>query len=132
MVSFRLFTKDKDATPNSGVGERRSGNDRRSGKDRRSTSRAARHERGRGTRDLYKNDLDRHLWSWTSAANEQRRKRRKRRTRRRTVAGIVASTIGALGAAGLSVVLLRSLREDDRSIDPDHVEADLDEADFED
>ena len=129
MVLFRLFNKYRDDTPGSGGSERRSGHDRRSGKDRRSTSRATRHERRRETRDLYKNDLDRHLWSWTSAAAEQRRKQRKRKTKQRTI----AATVGALGAAGISVLLLRSLRKDDRRpTDPEDAEADLDEADFED
>lgn len=128
MVSLRLFNKGKNDTPRGGIAERRSGHDRRSGKERRSAPRVRRH----GTRDLYKNDLDRHLWSWTSGATEQRRRSPKRKRRRRTVAGIVASTVGALGAAGLSVFLLRSLREADRPTDPEHAEADLDEADFED
>lgn len=132
MVSLKLFKRGNDDAPRRGAAERRSGYDRRSGKDRRAQPRAPRHERRRRTRDLYKNDLDRHLWSWTSPAAEQRRKGRKRRARRRTVAGIVASTIGAVGAAGLSVILLRSLREEDRPADPEHAEADLNEADFED
>jgi hypothetical protein len=132
MVSLRLFKKDKEDEPRRGVTERRSGYDRRSGRDRRAQLVASRHERRRRTRDLYKNDLDRHLWSWASPPAERRRKVRKRRARRRTVAGIVASTIGAVGAAGLSVILLRTLREEDRPADPEHVEADLDEGDFED
>lgn len=131
MVSLRLFKQDKEDAPGRGASERRSGYDRRSGKDRRAQP-SPRHERRRRTRDLYKNDLDRHLWSWTSPAAERRRKERKRRARRRTVAGIVASTIGAVGAAGLSVILLRSLREAEGPADPEHAEADLDEADFED
>jgi hypothetical protein len=133
MVSLKLFGKDKDDRPR-GRAERRSGYDRRSGRDRRSSPSAARHERRRQTRDLYKNDLDRHLWSWPTEADEpgREKRKRKRKTRRRTVAGIVASTIGAVGAAGLSIVLLRSLGGDDRPPDPEHAEADLDEADFED
>lgn len=133
MVSLRLFMKNKDDAPRPGVTERRSGHDRRSGRDRRGAQPSdSRHERRRRTRDLYKNDLDRHLWSWTSPAAEERRKEPRRRARRRTVVGIVASTIGAVGAAGLSVILLRSLREEDRPADPEHAEADLDEADFDD
>ena len=132
MVSLRLFMKNKDDATRRGVTERRSGHDRRCGRDRRAQPSASRHERTRRTRDLYKNDLDRHLWSWTSPATEGRGKERRRRARRRTVAGIVASTIGAVGAAGLSVILLRSLREEDKPADPEHAEADLDEADFDD
>jgi len=132
MVSLRLFKNDDDGAPESARADRRSGHDRRSGRDRRAKRPPRRHERRRRTRDLYKNDLDRHLWSWTSAATERRRKVRKRRTRRRTVAGIVASAVGAIGAAGLSVLLLRKLRDEEPTPDPEHAEADLNEADFED
>lgn len=132
MISLRMFTKDDDSAAGRVPVERRSGYDRRSGKDRRGKSPPRRHERRRRTRDLYKNDLDRHLWSWPSAATERKRKVPKRRVRRRTVAGIVASTVGAVGAAGLSVFLLRRLRDVEPPPDPDHAEADLNEADFED
>jgi len=132
MVSLRLFKKDDDGAQAAARFDRRSGHDRRSGRDRRAQSPTQRHGRRRRTRDLYKNDLDRHLWSWTSAAAERRRKVQKRRSRRRTVAGIVASAVGAVGAAGLSVLLLRRLREEELTPDPEHAEADLKEADFED
>jgi hypothetical protein len=132
MVSLRLFKRDDDGAPEGARTERRSGHDRRSGRDRRAERPPRRHERRRRTRDLYKNDLDRHLWSWTSAAAERRRKVRKRRTRRRTVAGIVVSTVGAIGAAGLSFLLLRKLRDEELPPDPEEAEADLNEADFED
>ena len=132
MVSLRLFKKDDDGAQASARIDRRSGHDRRSGRDRRAQPPTRRHGRRRRTRDLYKNDLDRHLWSWTSASAERRRKVQKRRSRRRTVAGIVASAVGAFGAAGLSVLLLRRLREEELPPDPEHAEADLNEADFED
>lgn len=132
MVSLRMLKKDDDSASGHAPVERRSGYDRRSGTDRRAKSRPRRRERRRRTRDLYKNDLDRHLWSWTSAAAERKRKVRKRRNRRRTVAGIVASTVGAFGAAGLSVFLLRKLRDQELPPDPEDAEADLNEADFED
>jgi len=112
------------------VTERRSGKDRsRSAKGRRKPK--PRDNDRRGIRDLYKTDLDRHLWSWASpSAREKRRKEKHRRRRRRKVAGVVASAAGAVGAAGLSYFLYRRLREDDRPLDPVHSQADLDEADF--
>jgi hypothetical protein len=132
MVSLRMFKKDDGSAAGRVPVERRSGYDRRTGKDRRGKSPTRRHERRRRTRDLYKNDLDRHLWSWTSAAAERKRKTRKPRSHKRTVAGIVASAVGAVGAAGLSVLLLRKLRDAELPSDPEHAEADLNEADFED
>ncbi len=110
---------------------------RRSGKSRREAKRRRikvmpRDNDQRGIRDLYKTDLDRHFWSWASpSARNRRRKARARRRRRRTLAGIIASAAGALGAAGLSYALYRRLKEDDRPLDPEYAEADLDEADFE-
>lgn len=111
--------------------ERRSGKDSRGAKHRRAKITHRDNDR-RGTRDLYKTDLDRHLWSWASpSAREKRRKEKHRRRRRSKLAGVVASAAGAVGAAGVSYFLYRRLREDERPPDPEHSQADLDEADFE-
>lgn len=113
------------------AGVRRSAVAPRGAKHRRATIKHRDNDR-RSVRDLYKTDLDRHLWSWASpSAREKRRKEKERRQRRRKFAGVVASAAGAVGAAGLSYFLYRRLREDDRPLDPVHSQADLDEADFE-
>ena len=110
---------------------RRSGVDSRGAKRRRAKI-THRDSGRRGIRDLYKTDLDRHLWSWAGpSAREKRRKEKRRRRRRRKLTGVVASAVGAVGAAGLSYFLYRRLREDERPLDPVHSQADLDEADFE-
>ena len=125
-MSRAKSTKKKKPT-----GKRRSAADRRGAKRRRAKSIPSDNDR-RSIRDLYKTDLDRHLWSWASpSAREKRRKEKQRRRRRRKFAGVVASAAGAVGAAGLSYFLYRRLREDDRPLDPIHSQADLDEADFE-
>ena len=109
----------------------RSGVDSRGAKHRRAKIKHRDSDR-RGIRDLYKTDLDRHLWSWASpSAREKRRKEKQRRRRRRKLTGVVASAVGAVGAAGLSYFLYRRLHEDERPLDPVHSQADLDEADFE-
>ena len=83
---------------------------------------------GRGIRDLYKEDLDRHLWSWASPSGRKERKRReKSRARRRKLARIVASAAGMAGAAGLSYFLYRKLRKNDRVEDPVSAQAEPDE-----
>ncbi|KPK64975.1 MAG: hypothetical protein AMS21_05960 [Gemmatimonas sp. SG8_38_2] len=108
-----------------------SGKERRSGKDRRAEAAGDRKDRG-GVRELYKADLDRHLWSWARpSARQKRRKEKERRLRRRRLVGAVASAAGAVGAAGLSYFLYRRLRTDERPLDPEHAQADLEEADFE-
>ncbi|UCF18558.1 MAG: hypothetical protein JSU87_11480 [Gemmatimonadota bacterium] len=120
---------DGDA-PKAKPGDRRSGEDRRSGKDRRG-SRGRRHHR-RGIRDLYKTDLDRHLWSWVQPGARKKRRQEAGQTRRRhTLAGLLASAAGTVGAAGLSYYLWKRLRTTEKSSDPEHEQADLDEADFE-
>ena len=125
-MSRAKSTKKKKPT-----GKRQSAADRRGAKRRRAKSIPSDNDR-RSIRDLYKTDLDRHLWSWASpSAREKRRKEKQRRRRRRKFAGVVASAAGAVGAAGLSYFLYRRLREDDRPLDPIHSQADLDEADFE-
>ena len=125
-MSRAKSTKKKKPT-----GKRRSAADRRGAKRRRAKSIPRDNDR-RSIRDLYKTDLDRHLWSWASpSAREKRRKEKQRRRRRRKFAGVVASAAGAVGAAGLSYFLYRRLREDDQPLDPIHSQADLDEADFE-
>ena len=84
-------------------GDRRRRNDRRD---------------GRNIRDLYKTDLDRHLWSWASpSAKKERKKRRRSRARRRKIAGLLASAAGMLSAAGLSYLVYRKLRKGDRPED---------------
>jgi hypothetical protein len=109
--------------------ERRSGRDRRADKDRRA-GRDRRRQR-RGIRDLYKTDLDRHLWSWARpGARKSGRAQDKSKGRRRTLASLVASAAGTLGAAGLSYYLWKRLREPEEPADPEHAQADLDEADF--
>lgn len=81
---------------------------------------------GRRTEDLYRTDLDRHLW--TPRVRDGRRRRR----RRRKLARAVASTAGMLGAAGLSYWLYRVLRDsdsdhEDASDDPEAAQADVEE-----
>ena len=115
--------------------ERRSGKDRRRKTSPRRQARSIKVRRDddrRSIRDLYKTDLDRHLWSWpVPSARKKRQKERERRRRRRKVAGIVASAAGAVGAAGLSYLLYRRLRdEEERPPDPMSAQGDLDDADF--
>lgn len=133
MTPLWLPGKQRDDAASKGERRiRRSGKERRSGKHRRTGS-TRRDSARRSVRDLYKTDLDRHLWSWASpSVREKRRKEKQRRRRRRKVTQIVASAAGAVGAAGLSYFLYRRLREDERPRDPIHTQADLDEADFED
>jgi hypothetical protein len=133
MTPLKSKSRKDRAVLRSRTTERRSSAERRSGKDRR-RSKAKRQRAGRSVRDLYKTDLDRHLWSWpVTSAKKKRAKDRERRKRRRKFVGLVASAAGALGAAGLSYMLYRRLHEDEtRERDPDHAEADLDEADFQD
>ncbi|MEE9133572.1 MAG: hypothetical protein V3U13_08430 [Gemmatimonadota bacterium] len=127
-----LGRQSDDAVSKGARRNRRSGKERGSGKDHRAGS-SRRDSARRSIRDLYKTDLDRHLWSWASpSAREKRQKEKQRRRRRRKVTQIVASAAGAVGAAGLSYFLYRRLREDERPRDPIHAQADLDEADFED
>ena len=54
-------------------------------------------------RDLYKTDLDRHLWAWPKSKKPARR--------RRTLVRLIASAAGMLGAAGLSYVAYKKLRK---------------------
>jgi hypothetical protein len=137
MISLKFDKKSSEGADKPVRKERRSGHDRRAGGDRRTAPpgerrAAGRRARGRRTRDLYKNDLDRHLWSWSSPAAKQRRKKKKPRSRRRTMAGLLASAAGAAGAAGLSFFLYRKLREGEPPPDKADTGADLDEDDFED
>jgi hypothetical protein len=129
MISLKFNKQSSEGVDKPVRKERRSGRDRRSGGDRRAIPRGERRAGGRRTRDLYKNDLDRHLWSWSIPATAQRRKKKKRRSRRRTMAGLLAS---AAGAAGLSFLLYRKLREGEPPAEPSDAAADLDEDDFED
>ena len=99
--------------------------DRNSKRGTRRDAGERRHRGGRRTiRDLYKTDLDRHLWTPRAKRDQEKKKRRRRR---RTVAGLLAS---AAGAVGLSFLLYRRLRKPARPYDPAHAEADLAEADL--
>lgn len=130
MALSRLPKGRRSSAQRKGNKERRDRVERRSGAERRAAGR--RDGRRRSIRDHYRNDLDRHFWTWASpSARKRRRQERERRRRRKTALGLIASAAGALGAAGLSVFLYRKLREEDeRPIDPAHAQADLDEADF--
>jgi len=112
---------------------RRKRSERRSGDDRRRRGDRRRRKRDRHTRDLYRSDLDRHLWSWASSKTSRKKREQDKKTteRRRKVAGVVASAAGALGAAGISWFLYRKIRKEERDEDPISKQADLDEADFE-
>ena len=100
-------------------------------RDRRRRSKGQREGRDDGhrdTRDLYKTDLDRHLWSWASpSGRKERRRREKSRARRRKLARLVASAAGMAGAAGLSYFLYRKLRKNDRLDDAVSAQAERDE-----
>lgn len=128
MISLKPGRRKRKADLPDGVKkDRRSGGDRRHGGDRRVP--AAPETAADDARNIYKHDLDRHLWSWSRSSRSRARggKRRRKVRRRRKVAGLIASAAGALGAASLSFFLYRQLRDHDRPADP---EADLDEADF--
>lgn len=96
--------------------ERRSGADRRKGRDRRVAAVA----RDRSARDLYRSDLDRHLWSWPKAKTSKKKKAKKTPSRRRSLVRIIASGAGMVGAAGISYLLYRKFRkkESDFKDDP--------------
>ena len=101
--------------------------------DRRKSVRATRRDR-LDARDLYKNDLDRHLWAWPKPRSARRKKKKAGKTsdgRRRRVARLVASAAGMLGAAGVSYLVYRRLRKRDGDFrdDPEAAEADADLAD---
>ena len=114
MARSWLGTSERDR--NSKRGTRRDTGERRRSEGRRD---------GRRTiRDLYKTDLDRHLWTPRAKRDQEKKKRHRRR---RTVAGLLAS---AAGAVGLSFLLYRRLRKPARPYDPAHAEADLAEADL--
>jgi hypothetical protein len=106
--------------------ERRSGNDRRSGRERRS-----RRKRDRTKKPLYRDDLDRHLWSWAGSKPSRKKREKATAERKRKFAGVIASAAGALGAAGLSWFLYQKIRQEEQEEDPIARQADLDEADFE-
>jgi hypothetical protein len=142
MATRKSGKKSRERSPAKVRREKRRIVERRSGAERRrKTSLAARDRRakarpreaGRSIRDLYKTDLDRHLWTWPlPSARKKRQKDKERRRRRRKIGGIIASAAGALGAAGLSFFLYRRLHEDEEQpLDPENAQADLDEADFE-
>ncbi len=107
------------------------GTSERDGKSKRGTRRdtgerrrnVGRRDGRRTIRDLYKTDLDRHLWTPRAKRDQEKKKRRRRR---RTVAGLLASAAGV----GLSFFLYRRLRKPAPPYDPAHAEADLVEADF--
>ncbi len=129
MMAVRWISGPDGDAKKAGSRDRRSGEARRSGKDRPGSR--GRHHR-RGIRDLYKTDLDRHLWSWVRpGARKKRREQTAQTRRRRTLAGFLASAAGTLGAAGLSFYLWKRLRSPEKPADPEHEQADLDEADFE-
>ena len=110
MAPFKFGKRDGNGDTKAEQREKRKLGKRGRGADARRGKRDGR----RHTRDLYKTDLDRHLWSWASpSARKEREKKRRSRARRRKVAGFVASAAGMLGAAGLSYVIYRRLRKDE-------------------
>ncbi len=62
-------------------------------------------------RDLYRSDLDRHLWALPVPKNNKKRRKKKERDKRRRAARLLASAAGALGAAGASYWLYRRIRK---------------------
>ncbi|MDP2576285.1 MAG: hypothetical protein V3U63_01850 [Gemmatimonadota bacterium] len=107
--------------------------ERRGDRDRRKSVRATRRDR-LDARDLYKTDLDRHLWAWPKPKSARRKKKKAGKTsdgRRRRVARLVASAAGMLGAAGVSYLVYRRLRKRDGDFrdDPEAAQADGDLAD---
>jgi hypothetical protein len=107
--------------------ERRRGEDRRR-RERRSGSERRQETEGRGVSDLYRSDLDRHLWSWP----RKRKSEKASGEGRSKIARIAASAAGAVGAIGLSWLVYRKLRKDEGAPDPEELQGDLDEADFKD
>lgn len=61
-------------------------------------------------RDLYRSDLDRHLWALPVAKNDKKRQK-EREKRRRRAKRLFASAAGMLGAAGASYWLYRRIRK---------------------
>ncbi len=104
--------------------ERRRGAERRKGRERRVPAEAE----APSVRDLYRSDLDRHLWSWPkSKPSKKRKKAKKAPSRRRNVVRILASGAGMVGAAGVSYLLYRKLRskESGREDDPLSAQAEI-------
>ena len=96
------LSRNGDAETKSKRENRKKDSDRREGVDRRMSDR--RKAKGRlHMRDLYKTDLDRHLWAWPKSKKPARR--------RRTMVRLIASAAGMLGAAGLSYVAYKKLRK---------------------
>jgi hypothetical protein len=105
------------------VKDRRSGRERRSGEERREAGDVS---------DLYRSDLDRHLWSWATPRRSRgkRGKLQKKKGGTRKV-GIWTWAAGAAAAvAGLSFLLYRRRRKGDSARKASSA-PDLDEADFE-
>lgn len=130
MISLKRGRRKRKADLPEGVKkDRRSGSDRRHGNDRRVAEPPE--ATADDARNIYKHDLDRHLWSWSrsSRARVRNSDRRRKIRRRKKAAGLIASAAGALGAASLSFFLYRQLRDHDRSAAPE-ADADLDKADF--
>lgn len=78
-------------------------------------------------RDLYRSDLDRHLWALPVPKNNKKRRKKKERDKRRRAARLLASAAGALGAAGASYWLYRRIRKSKRG-DADPQSAPVNEA----
>jgi hypothetical protein len=117
----------RKADPNGkakGEKERRRGSDRRRSRERRRAGERRRRDGDRHTRELYRSDLDRHLWSWASSKTSRKKRKRRKAT------GVAASVAGALGAVGLSWFLYKKIRGEEREDDPIGEQVDLDEADF--
>ncbi len=132
MSPLRLRKADPNGKAKGEKKERRRGSDRRKGRERRSRGQARGRDGDGHTRDLYRSDLDRHLWSWASSKTSRKKRKQKREAaeRRRNATGIAASVAGALGAVGLSWFLYKKIRGEEREDDPINRQGDLDEADF--
>ncbi len=65
----------------------------------------------RYVRDLYRSDLDRHLWALPVPKNNKKRRKKREHDKRRRAARLLASAAGALGAAGASYWLYHRIRK---------------------
>ncbi len=101
--------------------ERRGRAERRRGRDRRVAAEAE----APSARDLYRSDLDRYLWSWPKSkpSTKKRKKAKKAPSRRRSVVRILASGAGMVGAAGISYLLYRKLRNKESGLEDDPLSA---------
>lgn len=62
-------------------------------------------------RDLYRSDLDRHLWALPVPKDDKKRRKKKERDKRHRATRLLASAAGMLGAAGASYWLYRRIRK---------------------